>query len=135
MTTVLEYPDLEVWLAGYLRAGLSGWSARADRRWPASDAPVDGFDAVVRDDSGPDAQFTADRRVGVTVLGPEGQQRETGRCAERAAVLLRGAAEDPTTPVVLTETVRGPYAVDSGGRRPAYYLTAELRIVGSPITL
>lgn len=135
MTTVLEYPDVELWMAAYLRAGLSVWSARADRRWPASGAPVTGYDVVCRDDSGRDAQFTAARQVAVTVLGPEGEQLQTGRVAERVAALLRAAPEDPATPVVLTETVRGPYAVDSGGRRPAYYLTAELRIVGSPITL
>lgn len=135
MTTALEYPDMELWLASYLRAGLSAWSAKVDRRWPATDAPVTGWDVVVRDDSGPDAQFTATRRVGVTVLGPEGEHYQTGRCAERAAALLRAAPEDPATPVVRTEDVRGPYSIDSGGRRPAFYLTADLRVVGTPITL
>ncbi len=135
MTTVLEYADLEFWLAAYLRAGLADWAARADRRWPDTAAAVTGYDVVVRDDSGPDAQFTASRRVGVTVLGPEGEHYQTGRCAERVAVLLRAAPEDPATPVVRTEDVRGPYAIDSGGRRPAYYLTAGLTVVGTPITL
>lgn len=134
MATVLEYPDLELWLATYLRWGLAAWSARVDRLWPAATAPTTGFDVVVRDDSGPDAQFYADRRVGVTVLGPEGQQQQAGRCAERVAVLLRAAPVDIATPVARA-TVRGPWATDSGGRRPAYYLTADLRVVGSPITI
>ena len=135
MTTVLEYPDMELWLAAYLRTGLTAWSARADRSWPASAAAVTGYDVVVRDDSGPDAQFTANRRLGVTVLGPEGEQQQSSRCAERAAALLRAAPEDPATPVVRTDAVRGPYAVESDTHRPAYYLTADLLVIGTPITL
>ena len=135
MATVIEYPDIEAWLAAYLRSGLVAWSARADRRWPAPDAVTTGYDVIVRDDSGPDAQFHADRRVGVTVLGPaDGSQYDTGRCAERAAVLLRASPEDGATPVVRATTVRGPWAIDSGTRRPACYLTADLRVIGTPIT-
>ena len=132
MTTVIEYPDLELWLAGYFRSKLTAWAAKADRRWPKSG---NGYDVVVRDDSGPDAQFHADRMVGVTVLGPQGEQAATQRCAERVAALLRAAPEDRTTPVVRTDAVRGPYAIESDTNRPAYYLTAGLRVVGSPVTL
>lgn len=135
MATVLEYGDLEMWAASYLRAGLSGWSAAVDRLWPAADASTAGYAVVVRNDSGPDQQFTADRILAVTVLGPEGSHAETGRCAERAAALLRAAPEDASTPVVRCTAIRGPYAVDSGGRRPAFYLTADLRVVGQPIQL
>ena len=132
MTTVIEYPDLELWLAGYFRSKLTAWAAKADRRWPKSG---NGYDVVVRDDSGPDAQFHADRMVGVTVLGPQGEQASTQRCAERVAALLRASPEDRATPVVRTNAVRGPYAIASDTNRPAYYLTAGLRVVGSPVTL
>ena len=135
MTTVIEYGDLELSLAAYLRAGLSGWSARVGRLWPDPAATVAGYDVIVRDDGGPDAQFHADRLVGVTVLGPEGEHYETGRVAARAASLLRAAPEFPSVPVVRCTTIRGPYAIDSGGRRPAFYLTADLRVVGTPISL
>lgn len=135
MTTVLEYADLELSLTGYLRAGLVAWSARVDRRWPPPDVTT-GFDVVVRDDSGPDVQFHADRLIAVTILGPEGSHAETSRVAERVAVLFRAAPESPAVPVVRTDAVRGPYAIDPpGGRRPALYLTAGLRVIGSPITL
>ena len=132
MTTVLEFPDLELWAAGYFRSGLAAWSASADRRWPTD---TTGYDVVVRDDSGPSGQFTADRNLAVTVIGPEGSHAETGRVAERVAVLLRASPEDPSTPVARCTTVRGPYAVDSDSRRPAFYLTADLRVVGTSITL
>lgn len=132
MTTVLEFPDLELWAAGYFRSGLASWSASADRRWPTDST---GYDVVVRDDSGPDAQFTADRLLAVTVLGPPGAQSATQRCAERAAALLRASPEVSTTPVVRVDSVRGPYAIESDTNRPTYYLTAGLRVVGSPITL
>lgn len=135
MTTTLEYPDLELWAAGYLRAGLASWAPTADRRWPDPTGAATGYHVVVRDDSGPDAQFHADRLLSVTVLGPEGEQHDTGRCAERAAALLRVSPEDRTTPVVRVDQVRGPYATDAGGRRPAYTLTAGLRVVGQPINL
>ncbi len=133
MTTVLEYPDLELWAAAYFRAGLTGWAAKADRRWPAAGGI--GYDVVVRDDSGPDAQFHADRLMGVTVLGPPGEQQATHRCAERVAALLRASPEDSATPVVRVDRVNGPYAIESDTNRPTYYLTAGLRVVGSPITL
>lgn len=132
MTTVLEFPDLELWAAGYFRTGLSSWSASVDRRWPTD---TTGYDVVVRDDSGPSGQFTADRNLAVTVIGPEGSHAETGRVAERVAVLLRASPEDLSTPVARCTTVRGPYAVDSDSRRPAFYLTADLRVVGTSITL
>lgn len=135
MTTVLEYADLELLLAAYLRAELTAWSARAGREWPSAAAAVTGYDVVVRDDGGPDQQFHADRLVGVTVLGPEGEHYQTGRCAERVAVLLRAAPENQTIPIARCTTVRGPYSIDSGGRRPAFYLTADLRVVGTPITI
>lgn len=135
MTTVLEFPDLELWASAYLRAGLVSWSARVGRRWPPADGTATGYDVVVRDDSGPSGQFTADRNLAVTVIGPEGSHAETGRVAERVAVLLRASPEDPSTPVARCTTVRGPYAVDSDSRRPAFYLTADLRVVGTSITL
>ena len=135
MAQVLEYADLELSLTAYLRAGLTGWAARVDRLWPDAAAAVTGYDVVIRDDGGPDEQFTADRLAAVTVLGPEGEHYQTGRCAERAAVLLRATPEDPTVPVVHCAAVRGPYSIDSGGRRPAYYLTADLRVIGKPITI
>ncbi len=134
MTTVIEYPDMELWASGYLRTGLSAWSARVGRRWPDVAAPS-GYDVVVRDDSGGDHQFTADRRLGVTVLGVEGKHQETGRVAERVAALLRASPEDRTTPVARCTNVYGPYAIDSETPRPAYYLTADLRVVGTPTIL
>ena len=135
MSTVIEYPDLEFSMAAYLRAGLAAWSARVDRKWPAPDATVTGYDVVVRDDGGRDQQFHADRLFAVTVLGLEGGHYETGRCAERVAALLRVAHESPAVPIVRCTSVRGPYSIDSGTHRPAFYLTADLRVVGTPTTL
>lgn len=136
MATVIEYPDLELWAAGYLRAGLTAWSATADRRWPTTAGfAATGYDVIVRDDSGPDQQFHADRLLGVTVLGPEGSHQATGRCAERAAALLRASPENLAAPVVRCTAIRGPYAIESDTGRPTFYLTADLRIVGTPVTL
>lgn len=134
MTTVLEFPDMELWAASYLRAGLAAWSARVGRRWPSGTVTT-GYDVVCRDDSGPDQQFTADRLLGVTVLGPEGGHYETGRVAERVAALLRASPEDRATPVARCTAVRGPWVIDPDNARPAFYLTADLRVVGTSITL
>lgn len=135
MTTAIEYPDLELWAAGYLRTGLAAWSAKVGREFPAPDASFT-YAAVVRDDSGPDAQFTASRLLAVTVIGPAGAYQATRAVAERAAALLRvSASPGASTPVARCVTVRGPYSVASGTGRPEFYLTADLIVVGSPITL
>ena len=135
MTTAIEYPDLELWAAGYLRTGLASWSAKVGREFPKPDASFT-YAAVVRDDSGPDQQFTAARLLGVTVIGPAGEHYQTGRCAERAAALLRiSAGPGADTPVARCRSVRGPYAVPSDTGRPEFYLTADLIVTGSPITL
>ena len=134
MSTVLEYPDMELWLSGYLRAGLAAWSPTVDRRFPETGTTYTNW-VVVRDDSGSDAQFTASRLVAVTIIGPDGAQSATERLAQRAAALIRASAiPGPTTPVVNVRTVRGPWALTSGAR-PQFYLTAELSIVGIPITI
>lgn len=134
MTTAIEYPDLELWAAGYLRARLAAWSVSVDRRFPAPGVSFT-YAAVVRDDGGPDQQFTATRSLAVTVIGPEGEHYQTGRCAERAAALLRVSHTDTTGPVARCVTVRGPYAVPSDTGRPEFYLTADLILVGSPVTI
>ena len=135
MTTAIEYPDLELWAAGYLRAGLASWSATVGREFPAPGATF-GYAVVVRDDSGADQQFTASRLLAVTVIGPGGEHYQAGRCAERVAALLRiSAGPGADTPVARCRSVRGPYAVPSNTGRPELYLTADLIVTGSPITL
>lgn len=134
MTTVIEYGDLELWAAGYLRAGLAAWSAKVGREFPAPGATFT-YAAVVRDDSGPDRQFTASRLLAVTIIGPAGAYQATKAVAERAAALLRASAGPGTsTPVAACLTVRGPYSVPDTGR-PEFYLTADLITVGTSITL
>lgn len=136
MTTisVLEYPDIELWLSGWLRDHLADWSPRVDRRFPRSDETVNWW-VVVRDDSGPDAQFSATRTVAVTCIGPEGEHAATQAFAQRVAALIRAAAiPGASTPVAFVQSVRGPYAVD-GDPLPHFYTTADLTVVGTPLTL
>ena len=134
MTTAIEYGDLELWAATYLRTGLAAWSAKVGREFPAPDATFT-YAAVVRDDSGPDHQFTASRLLAVTVIGPAGAHQSTRAVAERAAALLRVCAvPGASSPVAACRTVRGPYSVPDAGR-PEFFMTADLIVVGSPITL
>ena len=130
MIPAVEFPDLELWLAGYLRDGITG--STAGRRFPDPKATLTGFHVVVRDDSGADRSIvTADRRVGVTVIGPESAgYAATRAAAERVASLLRTSpAPGDLSPVAACLSVRGPYSLDAVGRFE-FYLTAELVVVG-----
>lgn len=134
MSPAIEFPDLELWLADYFRAGIPGCTA--GRRFPDPKATLSGYWLVVRDDSGPDLSIvTAARRVAVTVIGPESAGHAATRAvAERAASLLRTSpAPGDVSPVAACEAVRGPYSLDATGRIE-YYLTADLVVVGKPIT-
>ena len=135
MTTIVEHADLELALCSYLRPKLQAtWSAKVDRAFPAT-TWVPGFAVVVRDDSGPDLSLvTAQRNVGITIIGPQGSYQQTGQLAQRVAALLRVAADDPATPVAACVAVRGPYSLGATGRTE-FYLTGDLVVVGHPVTI
>ena len=132
MATTVVYPDVELFLAGWLRTRLLG--VHVSNRHPRPEDPARET-VVVRDDSGPDEQFTAARTVGITTVGLDGQQLETSELARTVAALLRTLPEDledATNPVVRVDRIRGPYRVITEGTRPEMYLTADLVIVGAP---
>ena len=126
---VIEFPDVELWATGWLRPQLADWSPFVSNQLTTH---TKAFAVIVRDDSGPDGLVTAERRVGVRVIGTD--KVRTGALARRVAALLRGAAL-PETPVAAVGSIRGPYRVDSPDSTTVeWYLTAELTVVGHQLT-
>lgn len=129
----IEFPDLELWLCGYLRTNLAAWAPLVDRRFPAT-TWTPGFAVVVRDDGGPSRMVTAERRIGVTVIGAD--HAATRALAERVAALIRvSPAPGSVSPVAAVDAVNGPYSVEAAPGRAEFYMTAGLIVAGEPITL
>lgn len=136
MRPAIEFPDIELWLAAWLRARLpagtfvSNYQPREDDE--GQPLPSTRHVVIVRDDSGPDDQFTALRRVGIRDLCPADAD-DNGAMARRIAALLRTAATtESDNPVASVGPVFGPHRIPAEGDRPERYLTVELTIVGQP---
>ena len=146
MAVGIEFPDIELLLKPYLASGLAAWAPLVDRRFPPPawipGSPIDpslatvkpNYALVIRDDSGSDRELvSANRVVGLTGIGKD--YKLTRQMIERAATLLRAAPEAETLPIAACLGVRGPYSLDAPTGRVEFYLTAELVVVGHPVTL
>lgn len=126
----LSFADMEAWAVGWLTPKLAPgtWVART---FPPTNSAV-ALAVVVRDDSGADdGWLLGQRRLGFTVLAHDYQT--AGDAARLVAAWLRASPADLSTPVVKV-TIRGPYSV-STDPRTEFYLTADLTVVGQPVTL
>lgn len=130
MIPAVAYDDLELWTSSYLRTRPSPPATfTVDRRFPPKEW-TPGYWVVVRDDSGADLSIvTASRRMGFTVIGPEGRYADTSALAQWVAYQLRLSPQPgPGSPVVDCR-IRGPYSLAASGRAE-FYLAAELTVAG-----
>ena len=128
MASTVIFPDLELWLTGWLRARIPG--AFISNRFPDPGSDITRY-VIVRDDSGPDAMATAQRSVGITVLAES--DTASSELARTVAALLRTSpAVEAGNPVASVDAIRGPYRIITNTSRSEYYLTADLVIVGEP---
>lgn len=138
-------PNEELVLTRYLRRELTGsaWgqvlvsnrlTARADGTEvpPAADCAV-----IVRGDGGPALEPPLYlRRVGIRVFGPDGDDNHlrTSELARHVAAAIHDAFLR-CDPIADVRQVSGPMRVPpTVAGRPEMYLTAELVLVGDPIT-
>lgn len=138
-------PDDELIATRLIRASLASteWSTalvsnRLTKRPDGAEvAPDEDFAVIVRSDGGSSMELpTFSCRLGIRVIGPDGDDNHmrTGALARRVSAALSAAAE-LTTEVANTVATFGPYRVETELSRPECYLTAELVLVGAPITL
>lgn len=134
MPDAAAFGDLEVWLCGHLRAGLSapsGHTLVVDVREPAP-RPA-GFIVLVRVDGSDQVSLvTEEVSVGVRLIGPDSDVlgQLTGQLARQVRQLIASAAQPgPGVPVTFVAASRGPYrVVNTDHARPEWYQTADLRV-------
>lgn len=145
MATYVVRPDDELVVTRLIRGALAAteWSSalvsnRLTKRADGTEvAPDEDFAVIVRSDGGASLEPpTFSCRFGVRVIGPDGDDNHmrAAALARHVAAALSAAAE-LTTEVTATVTTFGPYRVETDLSRPECYLTAELVLVGAPITL
>lgn len=133
-------PDLELWIAGYVRSELAllGISAQVGNKEPGKlSVPLVKPLVVVRDDSGARlSQVTFDRSVGVSVLaGSKTNDRPANDLARLVFAILTGdeIVDAPGSPVASVEPdgCNGPYAVVDDQDVARRYSSIEYIVVGS----
>lgn len=133
-------PDLEMWLANYLRAALTrmGESVQVSNKEPADlKLPLARPMVVVRDDSGArESHVTFDRSVGVSVLaGTRMNDLPANTLARKVMAVLSDdeLAFVDGSPVASVEWdgCNGPYPVVEQLDVARRYLTVQYTVVGS----
>lgn len=130
-------PDLEAFLAGYLRAVLGVECGNKHPDGWVPDAPL----VVVRDDGGAKTgEVTFDRSVGVTVYaGARQDSRASGDLARRAFAALTSPtiAWEKGSPIASVEDdgCNGPYATTDDHDVSSHYLTVEYSVAGEIIEI
>lgn len=125
MNPPVIFPDVELWVTGYLRTALAahGYAGMfvSNRRETQVEA------VWVRRDGGPVQLVTEDARLGVNIFA--GTEQAVSDLARTVAALLRAAEGDG--PVRRVRQTMGPSPVaDSQPRR---YMTFELVVRGSSL--
>lgn len=134
--TVVQPPDLELWLCTYLRAELAAGAitdVEVDNREPfeaAASFPEKLI--VVRDDSGDQTSVVSwERQLGISILaGTKIYDRPAVELARRVFGIL---TEDDGTalaladgsPIVTLLSARGPWRIDEPQDRTRMYMTIE----------
>jgi len=133
-------PDLEDWLAGYVRAlaASEGMTVTVGNKEPADLAlPLKRPVIVIRDDSGPRLDIpTFDRSIGASVLAGS---KQNDKPANDLARWLAGVLFDLDLPLVqgtpiaavVPDGCNGPYAVTEELDVARRYMTAEYVVTGS----
>jgi hypothetical protein len=125
---VVVFPDVELWLTGYLRTGLTaaGWTGVrvATTKEPGARS------VWVRGDGGRrlDAVRAA-ARVGVNVFADGANGQAVSNLARLVHALV-GACPDGR-PVLAVSSLTQPFPIDDPTGQPCRYLTAELIVRGS----
>ena len=133
-------PDLELWVATYLRAALvaEGHAVQVGNKEPAAAAfPLSKPLVIVRDDSGVrESAVTFDRSLGVSVLeGQRSNDRPANDLARLVASILMDDAialvDGSPVAAVQWDGCNGPYAVTDSLDVARRYMTVEYTVVGS----
>lgn len=130
MASTAIFPDVELAITGLLRPRLA--AAHDVLVTNRQVATTRRYTVVVRDDGGPSRLITSAHRVGIRVLGPDGDWQGTGDLARLVTAhmrLLPGAG-----PVVDVSNLSEPYRVEPSAARPEFYLTGEVTVVGQAFT-
>lgn len=135
---VVTPPDLEAWLAGYLRSTAHALGAEVSNKEPPKlTIPLAKPLIVVRDDSGNrGSHVTFDRSVGVSVLaGTRINDKPANDLARKVMAILsdEGIVDAPGSPIASVEWdgCNGPYPVTDPLDVARRYMTVQYTVVGS----
>lgn len=138
--TAIIHADLELWLAGWLRAQLAARpepvcaGVIVNNKEPAGTLPSKLV--VVRYDGSSVEELHVDSAaVGVTVYaGTKALPKDANDLARIVRALIGDSARvEPGNPVAAVTASNGPIPVADESEKAVHYLTFELAVVGAPL--
>lgn len=129
MTELVEFPDVELWVTGYLRAALAA-NGYPSVRVADTYAGTSPLEVWVQRDGGPALDVVRERpRVRVNCFADGPPHTAVNNLSRRVSTLMRAAGNQG--PVRRVEQLSGPTTIPDS--RPRRYMLFELILVGSPL--